>query len=76
MTIGPSGRLLSERAFAQLTKPALNNYAYGLNVRQDDGDTVIQHGGGIAGFATLLEMHERRLRHHRHRERRPRTARW
>jgi CubicO group peptidase (beta-lactamase class C family) len=55
--VAPSGRLLSERAFAQLTKPALNSYAYGLFVRQDDGDTVIQHGGGIAGFQTLLEMH-------------------
>ena len=55
--VAPSGRLLSERAFAQLTKPLLNNYAYGLNVRQDDGDTIIQHGGGIAGFQTLFEMH-------------------
>jgi CubicO group peptidase (beta-lactamase class C family) len=55
--VAPSGRLLSERAFAQLIKPALNSYAYGLFVRQDDGDTVIQHGGGIAGFQTLLEMH-------------------
>ena len=54
---GPSGRLLSERAFAQLTKPVLNKYAYGLIVQQDDGDTIIQHGGGIAGFATLLEIH-------------------
>jgi D-alanyl-D-alanine carboxypeptidase len=54
---GPSGRVLSEAAFAQLTKPALNNYAYGLNVRQADGDTVISHGGGIAGFATSLEVH-------------------
>jgi hypothetical protein len=26
--VAPSGRLLSERAFALLTKPALNNYAY------------------------------------------------
>ena len=55
--VAPSGRLLSERAFARLTKPVLNNYAYGLIVHQDDGDTVIQHGGGIAGFQTLLEMH-------------------
>jgi len=53
----PSGRILSEASFAQLTKPALNNYAYGLIVRQESGDTIIQHGGGIAGFATLLEMH-------------------
>ncbi len=55
--IAPSGRLLSERAFAQLTKPVLNLCAYGLFVRQDDGDTIIQHAGAIAGFETLLEMH-------------------
>jgi CubicO group peptidase (beta-lactamase class C family) len=54
---GPTGRLLSERAFHLLTTPKLNNYAYGLFVRQEDGDTIIQHGGGIAGFITLLEMH-------------------
>ena len=54
---GPSGRLLSERAFDLLTTPALDHYAYGLSVRQEDGDTIIQHDGGIAGFATLLEIH-------------------
>jgi CubicO group peptidase (beta-lactamase class C family) len=53
----PSGRLLSERAFNLLTRPALNDYAYGLFVRQEDGDMIIQHGGGIAGFVTLLEIH-------------------
>jgi CubicO group peptidase (beta-lactamase class C family) len=53
----PLGRLLSERAFHLLTTPARNNYAYGLFVRREDGDTIIQHGGGIAGFTTLLEMH-------------------
>lgn len=51
------GRVLSERAFAALTKPALNNYAYGLIVRNVEGDTIIAHGGGIAGFATLFEVH-------------------
>jgi D-alanyl-D-alanine carboxypeptidase len=54
---GPQGRLLSDRAFGLLTRPVLNNYAYGLIVHQDDGDTIIQHGGGIAGFATALEIH-------------------
>jgi D-alanyl-D-alanine carboxypeptidase len=49
--------VLSEAAFTQLTKPALNNYAYGVMVLQDDGDTIIRHDGGIAGFATELEMH-------------------
>jgi len=55
--MAPAGRVLSDRAFAMLTKPALNQYAYGLFVRDVDGDTVISHGGGIAGFATLFEAH-------------------
>jgi len=51
------GRVLSERAFTALTKPALNDYAYGLIVRKVEGDTIIAHNGGIAGFATALEVH-------------------
>jgi D-alanyl-D-alanine carboxypeptidase len=54
---GPAGRLLSEHAFHLLTTPVLDNYAYGLFVRHEDGDTIVQHGGGIAGFTTLLEIH-------------------
>jgi CubicO group peptidase (beta-lactamase class C family) len=53
----PSGRLLSEAAFTRLTKPALNNYAYGLIVREVDGDTFISHGGGIAGFNTSFGVY-------------------
>jgi CubicO group peptidase (beta-lactamase class C family) len=51
------GRVLSDQAFAALTKPALNDYACGLIVRTMDGDTIISHNGGIAGFSTVLEMH-------------------
>jgi hypothetical protein len=53
----PGGRLLSERAFATLTTPLLDEYAYGLRVRQADGDTVIGHNGDIAGFSSLMEAH-------------------
>ncbi len=53
----PGGRVLSEKAFEMLTKPALNQYAYGLIVRPVDGDTIVSHGGGIAGFTTLFEVH-------------------
>jgi D-alanyl-D-alanine carboxypeptidase len=55
--VAPGGRVLSEKAFGMLTKPALNQYAYGLIVRQVDGDTIVSHGGGIAGFTTLFEVH-------------------
>jgi hypothetical protein len=50
----PQGRLLSDRAFERLTTPALDGYAYGLNVRSSDGDTEILHGGAIAGFGSQL----------------------
>jgi len=53
----PHERVLSDRAFQTLTTPALENYAYGLSVRTVDGDTVISHGGAIAGFGSQLIVH-------------------
>jgi CubicO group peptidase (beta-lactamase class C family) len=50
-------RLLSNRAFAELTTPVLEDYAYGLWVRRQGGHTVISHSGGIAGFSSYLEAH-------------------
>jgi len=55
--VAARGRVLSERAFERLTTPALDNYAYGLTVRTVDGDTVISHGGAIAGFSSQLVVH-------------------
>lgn len=54
---GPKGPVLSAKAFATLTKPVLEDYAYGLFVRQENGDTVISHSGGIAGFSSWIEAH-------------------
>ena len=53
----PRGRVLSERAFGMLTTPTLNHYAYGLFVDVVDGDTIVSHEGGIAGFVSRLEIH-------------------
>jgi D-alanyl-D-alanine carboxypeptidase len=53
----PHGRLLSEKSFDELTKPVLHDYAYGLFVRHEDGDTVISHDGSIAGFHSHMEAH-------------------
>jgi D-alanyl-D-alanine carboxypeptidase len=53
----PKGRVLSERAFQMLTTPALNSYGYGLFVRSVDGNTVISHGGTIAGFHSSMEAY-------------------
>ncbi|MBS0418295.1 MAG: beta-lactamase family protein [Proteobacteria bacterium] len=54
---GPKGLVLPEKAFATLTRPVLEDYAYGLFVRQENGDTVISHSGGIAGFSSWVEAH-------------------
>ena len=55
--VGPNGRVLSEVAFAALTTPLLDDYGYGLWIRQENGHTVISHGGGIAGFRSHIEAH-------------------
>jgi len=55
--VGPNGRVLSERAFAAFTTPVLDDYGYGLWIRQESGHTVISHGGGIAGFRSHIEAH-------------------
>jgi CubicO group peptidase (beta-lactamase class C family) len=54
---GPKGRVLSEQSFKALTTPVLENYAYGLDVREDKAHRVISHGGGIAGFRSHIEAH-------------------
>jgi D-alanyl-D-alanine carboxypeptidase len=53
----PAGRLISPQAFALLTKPNLESYAYGLHVVQTDGEEVIAHSGSIAGFNSHVEAH-------------------
>ena len=54
---GSKKRLLSERSFATLTTPVLEDYGYGLFVRREHDHTVISHSGGIAGFASYIEAH-------------------
>jgi len=55
--MGPNGRVLSENAFRMLTTPGLAHYGLGLWNEQEDGHTVISHGGGIAGFRSFIEAH-------------------
>lgn len=54
---GPTGRVLSDKSFTELTTPVLHDYAYGLMVRQENGDTIIAHAGQIAGFENYIEAH-------------------
>ena len=53
-------KLLSAQLKEQMYKPGLSNYAYGWVVRkapfgaQDEQVAIIEHGGGINGFNTLI----------------------
>lgn len=53
-------KLLSAQLKEQMYKPALNNYAYGWAIRkpqigpQGEAVTIIEHGGGINGFNTVI----------------------
>jgi CubicO group peptidase (beta-lactamase class C family) len=48
------GKLLSPESLKQMTTPFKDNYAFGLMVRTENGHKVIEHGGGIEGFNTML----------------------
>ena len=48
------GKLLSDASLRKMTTPFKDKYAFGLEVREEKGRRVIQHGGGIEGFNTLL----------------------
>jgi CubicO group peptidase (beta-lactamase class C family) len=51
------GRLLSAASLKAMITPFKNDYAFGLQVHAVDGHQVIEHGGGIEGFNTLLAYH-------------------
>jgi CubicO group peptidase (beta-lactamase class C family) len=56
------GRLLDPASLATLTRPYRDNYALGLTVKTEKGDTTISHSGGIEGFNTHMAYDpERRL---------------
>lgn len=48
------GKLLSPASLGKMKTPFKNDYAFGLQVRTTNGRTVIDHGGGIEGFNTML----------------------
>jgi len=57
---GPGGRLLSEKAFAQMTtgnacEEETDAYGYGLMIRELDGRRYIGHGGGMVGYLAGLQ---------------------
>jgi CubicO group peptidase (beta-lactamase class C family) len=49
-----AGELLSTESLRKMTIPFKRNYGCGLLVRTVNGLNVIDHGGGIEGFSTML----------------------
>jgi hypothetical protein len=60
--VGPKGRVLSEKAFALLTRPVIKSpfrgedasYAYGLWVSDKDGNILLRHTGGMVAFSSAM----------------------
>jgi CubicO group peptidase (beta-lactamase class C family) len=60
--VGPKGRVLSDKAFALLTKPVIKSafrgedasYAYGLWISEKDGHTLLRHTGGMVAFSSAM----------------------
>ena len=54
------GDVVSEASYAAMITPhvlndgAATTYGFGLGLGEDQGDTVVQHGGGIFGFNSML----------------------
>lgn len=48
------GKLLSPASPEKMTTPFKNDYTFGLGVHTANGHKLIDHGGGIEGFNTLL----------------------
>jgi CubicO group peptidase (beta-lactamase class C family) len=48
------GKVLSASSLQKMATPFRNNYAFGLVVHAMNGHKVIEHGGGIEGFNTML----------------------
>ena len=48
------GKILSPASLAKMTAPFKNDYALGVVVQTTGGRKVVQHGGGIEGFNTVL----------------------
>ncbi|HEV2380415.1 MAG TPA: serine hydrolase [Terriglobia bacterium] len=48
------GKLLSPASLKEMTTPFKHDYAFGLVVHKVNGHELIDHGGGIEGFNTML----------------------
>jgi CubicO group peptidase (beta-lactamase class C family) len=48
------GKLLSAASLQKMTTPFKSDYAFGLQVHTVNGHKVIDHNGGVNGFATMM----------------------
>jgi len=48
------GKVIQAGSLEKMTTPYKSDYAFGLTVRTVNGHKVIDHGGGIEGFNTML----------------------
>lgn len=48
------GRVLSEKSLQAMTTPGKDGYGFGLMIHEQDGVTVVEHGGSIEGFNAHL----------------------
>jgi CubicO group peptidase (beta-lactamase class C family) len=56
------GRVLSADSLKAMTTPGKGDYGLGVMIHNEDGVTVVEHGGGIEGFNTnLIYVPEKRL---------------
>lgn len=59
---GPRRRILSEESFDLMTHKVIeakeegrgSHYGYGLEIRESDGHTYIEHGGGMVGYYSYV----------------------
>jgi CubicO group peptidase (beta-lactamase class C family) len=56
---GPSGRLLSPASFARMQAPHTEispgiPYGYGIIAMEDDGRRLIEHGGDMVGYSSVM----------------------
>jgi len=51
------GKVLKPASLEKMTTPYKNDYAFGLMIHTVGGHKVIEHGGGIEGFNTVLQYY-------------------
>jgi CubicO group peptidase (beta-lactamase class C family) len=56
------GKILSANSLKLMTTPGKGDYGLGVMIQQQDGVTIVKHGGGIEGFNTsLMYVPERKI---------------